>query len=197
MRLKHRSFTVILLLALACIGAFIFARSCSSDSSAPTLSSAAVEAPRTSDTTATPPGGTEQLLYFGTPEFTALAQEKRAAFYNGDNVADRAKVLWDELKVSADPTHLPLIPKSLTPSSVLLGAGGQLLVDLPPASLNGIELGTAWEQWFVVAVTNTMVRNLSGVNSVKFLVDGKDRPSLLGHLQTQQAQRPRLDAVVQ
>ncbi len=125
-----------------------------------------------------------QLLFFATSSLDELVEEKRNIRFDSQQATERITVLWDELKHTPNPQHVPLIPNYLTPTAVLIGANGIVYIDLPVNVVKTIEIGAAWEQLMIEAIVNTIVTNTEKVSAVKFLVDGQDLFSLGGHLYT-------------
>lgn len=61
-------------------------------------------------------------------------------------------------------------------------AGGLCVVDLNPAFADGHRSGILVEQLSVLSMVETLTANLPNVRRVRFLVDGKDRETLAGHV---------------
>jgi len=123
----------------------------------------------------------EQTLFFANANFDALIQEKRTVNFGSLATIQRAMTLWEELKSSTLQDHLPLIPNSLTPVSILFGAQETLIIELPEASLAQLHLGPSWEQYLMQTVTLTMSHNLPGVSRVKLTASSQDLLTLAGH----------------
>ena len=58
---------------------------------------------------------------------------------------------------------------------------GLAVIDLNAAFADGHRSGVLVEELTVVSLVQTLAGNLPGINRVKILVDGKERPTLAGH----------------
>ena len=87
--------------------------------------------------------------------------------------------------------------KDLELKALYLDAAGTVFVDLSPVGRKDLR-GSAWEELLAVyAFVNTLTQNFPEVRQVRFLVDGREAPTLAGHVDLTRAFVKRIDLLRQ
>lgn len=117
-------------------------------------------------------------LYFGAPDAAGVAPEIR--WLPADR-ADARSLLDELLEGPRHPDLSPSIPKSATVRRVEYTADRGIVVDFGGGIARDHPGGSAGELITVYSVVNTLTE-LPGVESVRWLIDGRVVESLAGHL---------------
>jgi len=133
---------------------------------------------------------TEVTLFFATSDGQWLVPEKRSLAPDPDERAMAAR-LFETLKGGpVTPGLTATLSPSLQLREVYLTQDGLAIVDLQsPVAEEGL-LGVSAERLAIYSIVNTLVDNLPGVNAVRFLVDGKEQETFMGHLDIRARLRP-------
>jgi len=121
-------------------------------------------------------------LYFATADGQWLVPEQRSLGPDQDERAMAAR-LFESLK---DGPVTPGLTATLSPGlqlrEIYLAQDGVAIVDLRSPVAEEHLLGVSAEKLTIYSIVNTLVDNLPNVNTVRFLVDGEERDTLMGHL---------------
>jgi len=134
---------------------------------------------------ATPPAASVPhiiaTLYYGTPDGQALAAVKREVPLGDGPRAQGRQILQTELEAAPEP-YVSLIPQGTTLRAFYITERGDAFVDLSPEVSTAHPGGSTLELLTVYAIVNTVTANLSAVERVQILVDGKQADTLAGHV---------------
>jgi hypothetical protein len=120
-------------------------------------------------------------LYYGTPDGRALAAVKREVPLGDGPRAQGRQILQSELEAAPAP-YLSLIPPGTLLRAFYITDRGDAFVDLSPEVSAMHPGGSTGELLTVYAIVNTVTANLSSVERVQILIDGKQADTLAGHV---------------
>jgi hypothetical protein len=116
---------------------------------------------------------------FRQPELQLEAREAAAAVLASERAGEAAVLKDLELK------------------ALYLDAAGTAYLDLAPAGRKDLR-GSAWEELLALyALVNTLTQNFAEIHQVRFLVDGREAPTLAGHVDLKRAFVKRIDLLRQ
>jgi hypothetical protein len=120
-------------------------------------------------------------LYYGTPDGRALAAVKREVPLGDGPRAQGRQILQSELEAAPTP-YLSLIPPGTMLRAFYITDRGDAFVDLSSEVSTMHPGGSTGELLTVYAIVNTVTANLSSVERVQILIDGKQADTLAGHV---------------
>src|SRR5258705_821554 len=120
-------------------------------------------------------------LYYGTQDGQALAGLKREVPLGEGPRAQGRQILQSELE-PAPPPYVSVIPPGTTLRAFYITDRGDAFVDLSPEVSTMHPGGSTNELLTVYAIVNTVTANLSSVERVQILIDGKQADTLAGHV---------------
>jgi len=120
-------------------------------------------------------------LYYGTSDGQALAAVKREVPLGDGPRAQGRQILESELEPAPAP-YLSLIPRGTMLRAFFITDRGDAFVDLSPEVSTMHPGGSTNELLTVYAIVNTITANLSSVERVQILIDGKQADTLAGHV---------------
>ena len=120
-------------------------------------------------------------LYYGTADGQALAAVKREVPLGDGPRAQGRQILQSELETAPEP-YQSLIPKGTTLRAFYITQRGDAFVDLSPEVSANHPGGSTSELLTVYAIVNAVTANLSSVERVQILIDGKQADTLAGHV---------------
>lgn len=120
-------------------------------------------------------------LYYGTPDGQALAAVKREVALGEGPRAQGRQILQSELDAAPAP-YVSLIPPGTTLRAFYITERGDAFVDLSPEVSTMHPGGSTNELLTVYAIVNAVTGNLSSVERVQILIDGKQADTLAGHV---------------
>ncbi len=120
-------------------------------------------------------------LYFGDGEGRYLKAEARVVDQPADAVAFCRKIL---LALFDGPRQgsISVLPREIGVRALHLTGEGVAYLDFEPESFINHPGGVESELLSIYAIVNTLVLNVDGVRSVKFLIGGKEAVTLAGHV---------------
>jgi hypothetical protein len=124
-------------------------------------------------------GKMEAHLFFSTPDGASLAVERRD-IPNGEDVPARCRIIIDELKKGPREGMSPLLPVELDLRTLFLNEK-LLVIDLDPR-IKVSTAGVTQEALIWYSIVNSITASLPEVTSVRFLLDGQEADTILGHL---------------
>lgn len=125
--------------------------------------------------------GQEVVLYFTNPEFTALVGEKRKINFGTNQLK---AILQELLRGPQDKSLFNPIPPD-TRLNEVFQEKEVVYVDLSAEMMRNQSGGTSQELLSVYAIVNT-ITTLPGIKRVKILIDGREEPTLCGHIDVSQ-----------
>ena len=120
-------------------------------------------------------------LYYGTADGQALAAVKREVPLGDGPRAQGRQILESELEGAPSP-YLSLVPAGTMLRAFYVSDRGDAFVDLSPEVSTMHPGGSTNELLTVYAIVNTVTANLSSVQRVQILIDGKQADTLAGHV---------------
>ncbi|MGQ9473772.1 MAG: GerMN domain-containing protein [Candidatus Caldatribacteriaceae bacterium] len=126
-------------------------------------------------------GGQEVILYFANTEFTALVGEKRKINVGNNQLK---AVLQELLRGPQNKSLFNPIPPD-TRLNEVFQEKEVVYVDLSAEMMRNQSGGTSQELLSVYAIVNT-ITTLPGIKRVKILIDGREEPTLCGHIDVSQ-----------
>jgi hypothetical protein len=120
-------------------------------------------------------------LYYGTPDGQALAAVKREVPLGEGPREQGRQILQSELEDPPAP-YLSLIPRGTTLRAFYITDRGDAFVDLSTEASTMHPGGSTLELLTVYAIVNAVTANLTSVERVQILVDGRQVDTLAGHV---------------
>jgi Sporulation and spore germination len=120
-------------------------------------------------------------LYYGTADGQSLSAVKREVPLGEGPRAQGRQILESELE-PAPPPYLSVIPRGTTLRAFYISDRGDAFVDLSPEVSSMHPGGSTNELLTVYAIVNAVTANLSSVERVQILIDGKQVDTLAGHV---------------
>lgn len=120
-------------------------------------------------------------LYYATPDGQALAAVKREVPLGDGPRAQGRQILQSELEAAPAP-YVSLIPPGTMLRAFYITDRGDAFVDLSAEASTMHPGGSTGELLTVYAIVNTVTANLSSVERVQILIDGKQADTLAGHV---------------
>jgi Sporulation and spore germination len=120
-------------------------------------------------------------LYYGTSDGQSLSAVKREVPLGEGPRAQGRQILESELE-PAPPPYLSPIPRGTTLRAFYISDRGDAFVDLSPEVSSMHPGGSTNELLTVYAIVNAVTANLSSVERVQILIDGKQVDTLAGHV---------------
>jgi hypothetical protein len=120
-------------------------------------------------------------LFYGTEDGQALAPVKREVPLEQSPRAQGRQILDAELDAPPAP-YLAVIPKGTMLRAFYITDRGDAFVDLSPEIATAHPGGSTNELLTVYAIVNAVTANLSSVQRVQILIDGRQADTLAGHV---------------
>lgn len=120
-------------------------------------------------------------LYYGTSDGQALAAVKREVPLGEGPRAQGQQILQSQLE-PAPPPYASLIPEGTMLRAFYITDRGDAFVDFSPEISSNHPGGSTNELLTVYAIVNVVTANLSSVERVQILIDGKQADTLAGHV---------------
>jgi spore germination protein GerM len=125
-------------------------------------------------------------LYMLSESGTALAAEDREIAL-ADNLQDQAKQVLRELLAGSRQGRSSAVPQGVQLREVFITPQGLAFVDLSQELVSNHIGGSRAEELTVYSLSNTLIANFPAVKRVQFLVEGREVPTLAGHLDLTQS----------
>ena len=120
-------------------------------------------------------------LYYVSEDGTQLAGLEREVPFGEGTVDQAREIITAQLAPVAQPL-MSAVPSGTTLRSVFLTDRGEAYVDLSREVSSAHTGGTLDELLTVYSLVNALTANLPAVKSVQLLIDGKEVPTLAGHV---------------
>jgi hypothetical protein len=120
-------------------------------------------------------------LYYGTPDGQALAAVKREVPLGEGPREQGRQILESELEDAPAP-YLSLLPRGTTLRAFYITDRGDAFVDLSVEASTLHPGGSTHELLTVYAIVNAVTANLTSIERVQILIDGRQADSLAGHV---------------
>jgi hypothetical protein len=123
-------------------------------------------------------------LYFADARERYLVAEQRVVAHPGDDVALSRRLV--ELLVEGPAQGgSRTIPVGTVVRALHITSSGTAFLDFEAEAFSGHPGGAAAELLSIYSIVNTLVLNVDSVRSVKFLIDGREAATLVGHVDLQ------------
>lgn len=119
-------------------------------------------------------------LFYGVIGSDSLGEEHRDVVVK-DRPADQVRAIYRELVAGPIEPHLTLLPDGAEVVNAYLTARGTLVLDWNRALVQGFRGGSGRERLLIESIVRTATENLSDVEEVAILVDGKPVDTIGGH----------------
>ncbi len=121
-------------------------------------------------------------LYFGAPGAQGLTAETRELRINkNEDTQDLIRRVLDELIRGPASVLVPTVPADTTVNSIFLLKGGQLTIDFGKEIRDHNPGGSCSEIMTIYSIVDTLTENFDEVKTVKFLIEGSEVETLVGH----------------
>jgi hypothetical protein len=131
-------------------------------------------------------------IYFSDPQERFLVAEKRY-IYKEEDAAAQAKEVVKALLDGSKTGHVNTFPSPVTLRDVKLDKEGVAQVNFSANLTKSHPGGSTAEMVTIYSLTNTLAANIPEIKAVKILVEGKELPSIKGHISTINPFRPDPD----
>ena len=129
-----------------------------------------------------PGEGMKVQLCFSSPDATHLAVEEREIESESDPRMVAVRILNALMQGPSSTDFAPTLPSDLGVRDVFVSPDGCAIVDLQSGWTQTGLGGTSAEMLAIYSMVNSLVFSVPQIRTVRFLVDGKETESLLGHL---------------
>lgn len=134
-------------------------------------------------------------IYFSDPQERFLKSEKRFVTKESDN-ALQAKEIVKALLNGSQNGLVNTFPKGVIVKDVKISDDGVASVNFHKNLFKSYEGSSASEMATIYSLTNSLTQNVSVIKKVKILVEGKEIPSIKGHISTRKAFAPDLELII-
>jgi hypothetical protein len=134
-------------------------------------------------------------IYFSDPQERFLIPEKRYIFKEND-AALQAKEIVKALLEGSKADLINTFPVGVSLRDVKVDDAGIAFVNFNKNLIKLHPGGSTAEMATIYSLTNSITQNVPSIKKVKILVEGKEVPSIKGHISTQKAFRPDLELIV-
>lgn len=132
------------------------------------------------------------VIYFSDPQERFLMPEKRYVFIENDS-ASQVKEITKALVDGSKTKLVNTFPAGVSVKDVRVDDEGTAFINFNKNLIKLHPGGSTAEMATIYSLTNSVTENVSSVKKVKILVDGKDLPSIKGHISTKNAFVPNPD----
>ena len=130
---------------------------------------------------ATPGRKIKARLFYLSEDGTSLTAVERDVPFADGTVEQAREIVAAQIAPAAEPL-VSAVPPGTTLRSVFLTSKGEAYVDLSPEISTAHTGGSLAELLTVYTIVNALTTNLPAVTTVELLVDGKEVPTLSGHV---------------
>ncbi len=134
-------------------------------------------------------------IFFSDTQERLLVAEKRYV-YKEDDAAEQAKEVVKALLDGSKTGKVNTFPAKVALRDVKLDKDGVARVNFSADLIKWHPGGSTAEMATIYSLTNTLTANVADIQSVKIVVEGKELPSLGGHISTMHPFRPDQDLYV-
>ena len=125
-------------------------------------------------------------LYMLSQSGTSLAVEEREIALT-DNLQEQAKQVLRELLAGSRQGRASAVPSGVQLRELFITPQGVAFVDLSQELVSNHMGGSRAEELTIYSISNTLIANFPAVKRVQFLVEGREVPTLAGHLDLTQS----------
>jgi len=135
------------------------------------------------------------IIYFSDPQERFLMPEKRYVYIEND-AAQQAREITKALLDGSKTGLTNTFPAGVTVRDVRVNDEGIASISFSKNLTKLHPGGSTAEMATIYSLTNSVTENVSRIKKVKILIDGKELPSLKGHISTKKAFSPNPDIFV-
>jgi hypothetical protein len=134
-------------------------------------------------------------IYFSDEKERFLKPEKRYVFKEKDT-GEQAKEIVKAVLDGSKTGLVDTFPKKVAVRDVKVTDDGIAEVSFSKELMKAYEGSSASEMATIYSVTNSVSQNIPAIKKVKFLVEGKEIPTIKGHISTRMAFSPDLELII-
>jgi hypothetical protein len=134
-------------------------------------------------------------IYFSDPQERFLMPEKRYIIKENDAAA-QAKEIVKALLEGSKVGLVNTFPAGVVLIDVKVGDAGIAFVNFSKNLIKKYQGGSTAEMATIYSLTNSITQNVPSIKQVRILVEGKELPSIKGHISTQKAFSPDLELLI-
>jgi len=131
-------------------------------------------------------------IYFSDPQERFLVAEKRY-IYKEENPAEQAKEVVKALLAGSKAGHVNTFPANVALRDIKVDKDGVARVNFSANLVKAHPGGSTAEMATIYSLANTLTASIPDIKAVKILVEGKELPSIKGHISTAEPVRPDPD----
>ena len=135
------------------------------------------------------------VIYFSDPQERFLMPEKRYVYIENDS-AQQAKEIAKALCDGSKAGLINTFPAGVGIKDVKVNDEGTAFINFSKNLPKNHPGGSTAEMATIYSLTNSVTENVSSIKKVKILVDGKELPSIKGHISTKKAFTPNPELFV-
>lgn len=135
------------------------------------------------------------IIYFSDPQERFLMPEKRYVYIENDS-AQQAKEITKALLDGSKTGLVNTFPAGVTVKDVKVDDQGTAFISFARNLTKLHPGGSTAEMATIYSLTNSVTENVSSIKKIKILVEGKELPSIKGHISTQKAFAPNPELFV-
>ncbi|MDO9548845.1 MAG: GerMN domain-containing protein, partial [Candidatus Marinimicrobia bacterium] len=135
------------------------------------------------------------VIYFSDPQERFLMPEKRYVYIENDS-AQQAKEITKALVDGSKTGLINTFPTGVGIKEVKVNDEGTAFINFSKNLTKLHPGGSTAEMATIYSLTNSVTENVSSIKKVKILVDGKELPSIKGHISTKKAFTPNPELFV-
>jgi len=124
----------------------------------------------------------EVTLYFASPDGQYLVPEKRYFVVDLDQRSMATKIFQSLKSGPSTPGSVATLPESMQLREIYISQEGMVILDLDSPVVDDNLMGVSMEKLAIYSIVNSLTYNLSDISSVRFLIDGKEAETLMGHI---------------
>ena len=134
-------------------------------------------------------------IYFSDHQERFLRPEKRYIFKESD-IASQTKEIVKALLEGSKTGLVNTFPHGVTVIDVKIVDNETAVVNFSKSLTKLYQGGSASEMATIYSLTDSITQNIPGIKKVKILVEGKELPSIKGHISTRKAFSPDLELII-
>ncbi len=135
------------------------------------------------------------VIYFSDPQERFLMPEKRYVYIENDS-AQKAREIAKALVDGSKAGLINTFPAGVGIKDVKVNDEGTAFINFSKNLTKNHPGGSTAEMATIYSLTNSVTENVSSIKKVKILVDGKELPSIKGHISTKKAFTPNPELFV-
>jgi len=135
------------------------------------------------------------VVYFSDPQERFLVAEKRYVYFENDS-AQQAKEIAKALLDGSKTGLVNTFPAGVVMKDVKVDDDGTAFINFGKNLTKLHPGGSTAEMASIYSLTNSVTENVTSIKKVKILVDGKELPSIKGHISTRKAFAPNPELFV-